>query len=310
MHARQSPALVPVFWGEVMSGGPWFALGRIFCITRAVVVTGILTVATEMAVAVVIAFIAIASIAMVMVSWFPHVAPPPPTPSPGMGLGRMDTGRRMTLQLGDRMQHGAVQAHGYPPISLPWLHGNVTRTLIPGMVTWTSGYGWRATTILTTSNFSIHWRHSPHGHVRVLCRCCNGLLVVMVVVVMGMVMVVMGMVVMGMVVMDTVVATMVTMVIVALAGGDNDVTMATTVMTMVAVAVGIITVTRFSGVHVRWSAGHVWAPDAGRGETGGTHRILIRGVSHISGHAPIGEVRQVRDLVSPWHLVRASQRVV
>lgn len=134
-------------------------------------------------------------------------------------------------------------------------------------------------------------------------------------VVMGMVVVVMDTVMMVMdtvvVVMDMVMTTMVTMIMVALAGRDDDVTMVTAVVTamvMVVVAMGIVTVTGLSGVHVmwEWSPGHARAPGAGRGETGGTHSVLICGVGHVSGHTPIREVRQMGDLVSPWHLVRAS----
>jgi hypothetical protein len=107
-----------------------------------------------------------------------------------------------------------------------------------------------------------------------------------------------------MAVMDTVVTTVMSVIVVTLAGRNDGVAMSAAVMVIDVVAMGIVMVTRFNRVQVGWwPPGHIGAPGAGGRETGSAHCVLICGVRHVSGHAPIWEIRQVRNLVSSWHLV-------
>lgn len=117
------------------------------------------------------------------------------------------------------------------------------------------------------------------------------------------------------VIMDTVIAVMATMIMAALTGRNNNVAMPTTVTAatvMIVVAMGIVPVVGFAMIHVRWEwpPDHIRTADTGRRETCGADGVLVCGVCHVRGDTAIWEVRQVRDLVSPWHLVRATQGVV
>lgn len=79
----------------------------------------------------------------------------------------------------------------------------------------------------------------------------------------------------------------------------------TNVMVMVLVTVGVA-ITRLARVQMRWEwpPGHIRAgPGTGGGETGGPYSVLVSCIGHIRGNAPVGEIRQIRNLIATWDLV-------